>query len=246
MASKTDIVIVADRSADLTQPLLDESTYDASQTIWQRYDNIFLFTYLVQSFNGGMRFLFMLAQQDLYKNYYRLQPGHAQILTTICFAPAIIKFVYGVVADSIPICGSRKKAWLILMGSLQCTCLMVVACVTIESADVAAVFLFMVQLAVCFADVVMDAMMVIESRKNPKVGSQELLSFAWIVQAISAVIGAVCASFLLQYQSPFYCFFIYALAGAGQAIVGIFVPQYLEEDQATLEARNSGRKRTFR
>ena len=197
MASKTDIVIVADRSADLTQPLLDESTYDASQTIWQRYDNIFLFTYLVQSFNGGMRFLFMLAQQDLYKNYYRLQPGHAQILTTICFAPAIIKFVYGVVADSIPICGSRKKAWLILMGSLQCTCLMVVACVTIESADVAAVFLFMVQLAVCFADVVMDAMMVIESRKNPKVGSQELLSFAWIVQAISAVIGAVCASFLL-------------------------------------------------
>ena len=41
-------------------------------SIWQRYNKIFLITFSIQNFNGGLKFMFMLAYQDMFKNYYNL------------------------------------------------------------------------------------------------------------------------------------------------------------------------------
>jgi len=65
-----------------------------------------------------MKFMFFLSYQDMYKNYYGLGPTHTQLLTTIIFFPWILKFFFGIIADSVPIMGSRKKSWLVVMGVL--------------------------------------------------------------------------------------------------------------------------------
>jgi len=58
----------------------------------------------------------MLAYQDMFANYYKLQPAYTQLLTTVIFFPWVTKFIYGIVSDTFPIFGSRKKSWLFIMG----------------------------------------------------------------------------------------------------------------------------------
>ena len=84
--------------------------------IWAKYDHRFLIVYGVQYANAGLKFLLTLALQDLFKHYYFLEPSKSQFYITLIWMPWIIKFVYGLVADSLPICGSRKKAWILLWG----------------------------------------------------------------------------------------------------------------------------------
>ena len=86
--------------------------------MWERYNHIFLLNYTILSWNGGMKFMFFLSYQEMYKNYYGLSPSHTQLLTTIVFFPWVLKFFYGILSDGLPIFGSRKKSWIIIMGLL--------------------------------------------------------------------------------------------------------------------------------
>ena len=83
-----------------------------------KYDRNFLTVYGVQYANAGLKFLQMLALQDLFKNYYKLTPTETQLYITLIWAPWSFKFIYGVTADSVQICGSRKKAWILIFGFL--------------------------------------------------------------------------------------------------------------------------------
>lgn len=103
----------------------------------------------------------------MYKNDYGLSPTHTQLLTTIIFFPWVLKFFYGIISDSIPICGSRKRSWLIVMGLMQFISLTVAALVPIPNPNVMAVVLSFMGLSGAFIDVVMDAIMVIEAKKYP-------------------------------------------------------------------------------
>lgn len=112
--------------------------------------------------------MFFLSYLDMYKNYYGLEPTHTQILTTIIFLPWVLKFFYGILSDSVPIYGSRKKAWLIIMGILQFVSLTIAALVKIHNPNVMAIVLSFMAFSGAFIDVIADALMVIEAKKYPK------------------------------------------------------------------------------
>ena len=84
--------------------------------VWNKYDRNFLIVYGVQYSNAGLKFLQTIALQDLFKNYYELEPSQTQLFITLVWVPWSLKLIYGVLADSIQICGSRKKAWIVLWG----------------------------------------------------------------------------------------------------------------------------------
>ena len=159
--------------------------------------------------------------------------------------PWVLKLFYGIVADTVPIFGSRKKSWLVMMGLLQFISLTCVALIKIETPEYAALLLALMSFSGAFIDVIMDALMVIEAKKNPKRGSQELLSLAWMVAGVAAIIGGVTAAFVLQFYSPHACFFIYGLFGLLVAASSMTIPARLEEDQSTAEARLGLHVRTF-
>lgn len=54
----------------------------------------------------------------MFKNYYNLEPTHTQLLSTLIFWPWVIKFVFGIISDTVPVFDSRKKSWLVIMGLL--------------------------------------------------------------------------------------------------------------------------------
>ena len=59
-----------------------------------------------------------LAFLDMFKNKYDLEPGEEQQLATLMLLPWTPKILYGIITDTFPICGSRKRSYIILMGML--------------------------------------------------------------------------------------------------------------------------------
>ena len=58
----------------------------------------------------------ILSIQDLFKNYLKLEPSQTQILIVFIMSPWLLKIIFGIISDTVPVWGSRKKAWLIIMG----------------------------------------------------------------------------------------------------------------------------------
>lgn len=72
----------------------------------------------LQYANQGMKVLTNLACANLFKDYYKLEPGYVQLLTTFVFMPWSFKILYGITSDNFPLCGSRRKSY-IVVGSFM-------------------------------------------------------------------------------------------------------------------------------
>lgn len=81
------------------------------------------------------------------------------------------KFFYGVIADQVPIMGSRKKSWLVIMGLIQFISMTAAATFDFNNPNLCALVLSLMSFSGAFIDVIMEAMMVIEAKKYPATGS---------------------------------------------------------------------------
>ncbi len=70
------------------------------------------------------------------------------------------KLLYGVITDTFPICGTRKKSYLVLMGTTQCIAALCIAVIPFEHAEPIAALGFLLTLTGAFMDVVVDGLMV--------------------------------------------------------------------------------------
>ena len=53
-------------------------------------------------------------------NTYGLEPEEATAMMTIIAIPWVPKMFYGIFTDTFPLCGSTKKNYLILLGTIMC------------------------------------------------------------------------------------------------------------------------------
>jgi len=87
-------------------------------TMYTRFDKPFITFFMLQSFNHGLWIIATLAVKDYYKDYLGLDPGEMQIYMSIIHIPWSFKILYGLISDNVPLCGTRRKSWLIIMGIL--------------------------------------------------------------------------------------------------------------------------------
>jgi len=144
----------------------------------------------------------MLAYLDMFKNDYHLQPTKTQVLAALISIPWSIKFFFGMLADSVPIYKSRRRSYLIIMALIQIICMSLLAFERIESETIVAFILFMTIMSIAFNDVIVNALMVTEAKKDPENGSQELQTFAWASLSFAMMIGSVIAALETQYLNP--------------------------------------------
>jgi len=199
--------------------------------MWGKYDHSFMTLYCLQYFNAGLKILIALAMMDMFKNDYGLQPTATQVLMTFVFFPWSIKFFFGVLADTVPICGSRKKSWLCIMGCLQFVSMITLAILTPKSANVATFYLTVSVGSGAFNDVIVDALMVIQAKRDPEKGSQELQTLAWGTSSIAMMIGGICAAFLTEFLNPYYCYVVYGLFGLFCVLNAYLLNPEIEEDE---------------
>ena len=101
-----------------------------------------------------------LAFLDMFKNKYNLQPAQEQELSTLMLLPWSPKICYGIITDTFPICGSRKRSYIILMGLIQCLCSLLIAFIPFKEAYTVAIIGTIIVLTGTIMDVVVDGMMV--------------------------------------------------------------------------------------
>lgn len=82
----------------------------------------------------------------------------------------------------------------------------------------AAWMLFFSNVSIAFSDVIVDSLMVIQARRYPEDGSEELNAFSWTCMSIGGLVGSFAAAILTEEYEPGYCF----LFSSGMGLV-IFV-----------------------
>ena len=120
----------------------------------------------MQYFNQGTKVLVYLASQDLFKAYYHMEPGRVQTIQAFTFIPWSIKIFYGLVSDNVPIMGSRRKSYLLIMACLQFASMLILGLQNYKedskgSENLAMWMLFFSNLSIAFSDVIVDSLMVI-------------------------------------------------------------------------------------
>ena len=87
-------------------------------TMYERFDKPFVTFFILQNLNHGLWIIAILAVKDYYKEYLGLDPGEMAIYISIIHIPWSFKIVYGLISDNVPLCGTRRKSYLVIMGIL--------------------------------------------------------------------------------------------------------------------------------
>jgi drug/metabolite transporter (DMT)-like permease len=82
-----------------------------------------------------------------------------------------------------------------------------------------------------FMDVVVDGLMVINSRSDPNAGSEDLQSYSWMMYGIGGVVGCTLSGWLLSGLDaqgepdgqPYICFLVMAFFGCAVGFSGLFI-----------------------
>ena len=105
-----------------------------------------------------------LASANLYKEYYGLDPGYVQVLSTFVVMPWSFKILYGLISDNCPLFGSKRRSYLILLSALQVVATLLLATYSGTNEKWASFLLMCMNLSVAAMDVIVDSIMVIQSR----------------------------------------------------------------------------------
>ena len=156
------------------------------------------------------------------------------------FLPWSIKIIFGLISDTIPLFGSRRKSYLFIMAALQFVCMIFLGFSSLEeggqlTVNVFTWMLFCTNLSIAFSDVIVDSLMCIQARAYPKDGSEELTSFSWTCQSIGGLLGSVTAAIITEYYPPQYCFVIVSVMAFGILAVAMNLSVELEQDSQSSE-----------
>ena len=88
--------------------------------------------------------------------------------------PWAIKLIYGIVFDAVPLFGSRKKSWMIIMSLIVVLTTLAATFIELENPTTLLILLTVSNAANAGADVLVDALMVMQAKRDPINGSQEL------------------------------------------------------------------------
>lgn len=123
-----------------------------------------------------------------------------QILLFLIYAPWTVKFVYGLISDTFPIYGQYRRPYIIITSTLSCILYFVIGGV-IKDVDVNVfiVLYIILQVSVCWSDVMFDALMVNETKDEDHEDRGVVKINSDIVRAIGAGIGTFLGTSLYEY-----------------------------------------------
>ena len=95
------------------------------------------------------------------------------VFSSIMTLPWSLKIIYGLISDNVPICGLKRRPYLIFFGYLQFITMYTIYSLDYDNTPALTVALLIMtaSLGQAFSNVVVDAVLIVQSRKDPEVGS---------------------------------------------------------------------------
>jgi MFS-type transporter involved in bile tolerance (Atg22 family) len=140
-------------------------------SLFRRFDSSFVAILILENFNFGLWTMVSLASQDLFKAYMNEEPANMSVYNSIITLPWCFKIVFGLITDNVPLCGLRRKPYLVFFALVQFLMMLSLVLYDYESAMVVTMLLFTASLSMAFSNVVVDAILVVQARKDPYLGS---------------------------------------------------------------------------
>lgn len=101
-----------------------------------------------------------LAVKDYFKSYLLLEPSYMAQLQSFSGFPWSIKLLYGLLSDNVPIYGSKRRSYILMMGFLQFASLLAVFLFELKDEKIITFLMFLASLSGAYLDVLVDALMV--------------------------------------------------------------------------------------
>lgn len=114
----------------------------------------------VVAFSQGVQHLADISIQYLFKDDFGLSPAVMGLYMSYITTPWIVKPFWGIMTDSKPMFGYRRKSYIIVFGILDTIGWILMAYYGVHSLQAALFLLFLIQLSTCFVNVVGEAILV--------------------------------------------------------------------------------------
>jgi len=151
-----------------------------------------------------------------------------QVLSSFIALPWSLKIFYGLISDNLPIYGSRRRSYCIILSNLQLVSAVILSIYSGTSEIYVAFWLMLISLSVAGMDVIVDSLMVIQSRKFPQNGSEELQSYSWVCLSLGGIVGSLVAAILTQNYHPSYSFLAISVPSLILTIVSFKLTREIE------------------
>nr|GMD32458.1 probable folate-biopterin transporter 3 [Ipomoea batatas] len=177
---------------------------------------------IVYGINQGLSLgLSRISIQYYMKDEQKLQPSEAQIFTGIISLPWIVKPLWGLLTDVLPIAGYRRRPYFILAGSLG-----VIAMLTLSMnqlrIELALLCLMAGSAGVAIADVIIDACVTENSISHPSLAG-DMQSLCGGSSSVGQLIGYMISGFLVHLIGSKGVFGILSMPPSLVVLVGIMI-----------------------
>ena len=167
-----------------------------------------------------------------------MTPARMQTLKATAHIPWTIKPLYGLLSDNVPICGLRRKPYLFLFSATGAVAYLLLAwpAATAGSALCATAWLFLSNFSTAATDVVIDARVVEEARKEPASGAGDLQSLSWTALSIGGFLGTALGGVAYTRWGPSP---IFVLSAIMPLVVACLAPLMREDKETNAQGKGN-------
>ena len=189
------------RTTFLPAAPLDTSDEPTDDGFWRDSGTwVIVVCYFLQGALGLSR----LALNFYLKDELHLSPGDLAALTGLATAPWVVKPLYGLVSDSTPLLGFRRKSYVALSGLVGAASFAAMATVASSTAEALVAANVVASGAVALSDVVVDSLVVEKARDEAEAAS--LQSVAWSSRYVGAILASLASGAALEALGARGCF----------------------------------------
>jgi len=148
-------------------------------------------------FVQGAMSLAQLSISFFLKDELSLSPAEVASLVGIAMLPWTIKPFYGLVSDSLPIFGYRRRPYLVISSLLSASAWLGMA-FWVKTPLMATVAIALTSLAVACSDAITDAVVVQRARQESATEAGSLQAFSWAATSVGGIMAAYLGGLLLE------------------------------------------------